>query len=329
MNIDPRAMNILCNLSTAGESVHAPCSDDDSALLTPTDSVSITGWRGSGAGQVGGIQQVGDVSSSRKKPDSREFKLLLDGKKFNNPTEGMNEYWKLVKKVAKAQGVEIKEDSPGDVGARYVSFYDTPDHRLFDQGFIIRRRQDYPFDSATQPEKRECELVLKFRNKNIDVAASKDVSIAEGLKGGTSLDEDVAANKKDIVDLFAHSGWASVPDEPRGNLGDYARVFPGLSSIGIDDNTPIDQVNGFRVKELTMRPGRIKLSDGQKAKVLLSVWFRQDEKGNQEPLIAEFSFDFKTKKGPMDKFMKTLQRETASWTADVPYHTKTELAYSR
>jgi hypothetical protein len=117
--------------------------------------------------------QIADVAGSFH-PDTiryREYKLLMRADHFARP-QPFHKFWKLTRRVAKMAGVEIrKRGKPMETHLREVLFFDTPKFRLYNHGFILRRRTFYR-RGIPQPDH---ELTLKFRGSGYEQAAAMDV----------------------------------------------------------------------------------------------------------------------------------------------------------
>src|SRR5579859_8293240 len=81
----------------------------------------------------------------------REYKLLLRADRFTH-SQQFHKFWKVTRRVAKSLGVAIhKRGKPMETHLREVIFFDTPKFRLYNHGFILRRRTFYT-NGVPQPE---------------------------------------------------------------------------------------------------------------------------------------------------------------------------------
>src|SRR5579863_10361398 len=110
-------------------------------------------------------QQPGaDSSFHRDLIQYREFKLMLRADRFTH-SQQFHKFWKLTRRLAKSLGIAIrKRGKPMETHLREVLFFDTPKFRLYNNGFILRRRTFYR-DGVPQPQH---ELTLKFRDPDFD-----------------------------------------------------------------------------------------------------------------------------------------------------------------
>src|SRR5687768_7618763 len=85
-----------------------------------------------------------------KRPDSVEFKVLLDETRFDDPGKALKKLFKKLDQAADQAGVEIERDDSKDhhLKKRTTTFIDTPDHALKKQGFILRQRRDSKADEV-------------------------------------------------------------------------------------------------------------------------------------------------------------------------------------
>ena len=74
---------------------------------------------------------------------AQESKIVLKTERFSNLLGDFETIWNLVKKVASDQGLKVKEARvfPGEERTRLLSYIDTPDFKLYKNGYILRRRQ--------------------------------------------------------------------------------------------------------------------------------------------------------------------------------------------
>jgi hypothetical protein len=264
-----------------------------------------------------------------------EFKMLLSPEFFDSEKQGVSEFWELVHRTAKHQGLDV-EDSSLDPSTRYIAYLDTPDFALNRQGYILRMRQNDSID-LIRGQCDKVELVLKFRSPDRELSASKDVSAAEGLEEKSKFEKDVVSGKDSLRDIFSKSSKIEVQGCPGETLGDYAELYPPLEKLGISSSTSVSEVNDRRVKESLFKPGTLKLADGVKSTASIVLWSDQDPApGEQEPFIAEFCFNFSAdedvKPGQMVQaesaarsFMAALRRNASAWAYEGG--TKTELIY--
>lgn len=259
---------------------------------------------------------------------SKEYKMLLNPEFFKNPEEGMIKFWDIAKEAADKTGLEITgKDSFELKDPRYIAYLDTPDFRLKELGYILRRRQD---KKIKEKGKKEYELVLKYRSNDMETAASKDVSPAEEFKGESKFEQDIVAGKESIKNVYSKSSKVILESKTDDELEEYGEIFPCLTELGIDPEEEISFVNDRKMEEYKMQLGEIDLGNGVAAESSIAVWYKQGKSDEKEPVIAEFSFNYKISEnnGPSaeaDKFIKSLQKEADRWINEGS--TKTEIIY--
>ena len=93
-----------------------------------------------------------------------ESKLILKGDRFTS-VDSFDEFARLVKRTAKEAGIDFSRKAFKDAKPRIreVLFLDTPDFRLYNNAFILRRRTDYVDGFAVG----DPEIVFKFRHPDL------------------------------------------------------------------------------------------------------------------------------------------------------------------
>lgn len=101
-----------------------------------------------------------------------EAKLILKPDRFTC-VESFREFAKLVKKTAKKEEVDFVPDAEAGLrpNIREILFLDTPDFRLYNNAFILRRRISYVDGFPVG----DPEIVFKYRHPDEKTAAAVDV----------------------------------------------------------------------------------------------------------------------------------------------------------
>jgi hypothetical protein len=68
-------------------------------------------------------------------------------------------------------------------------------------------------------------------------------------------------------------------------------LFPGLRELDIDEYTPVETVNDFKVLEVARKLCKLKFGEEPIIKASLSFWYLTREE-DEWPLVGEFSFDY-------------------------------------
>jgi hypothetical protein len=145
------------------------------------------------------------------------------------------EFGALTQHTAKALKVGFIADP--EIGqrprVREISFVDTPDFRLYNNSFILRRRIRYVDGFPTG----EPEIVFKFRYPDLQEAAALDVrpkiSGKYRIKFKTQalpLTDQIGGYRV----LYSHNcqfGISQLHDKDRTAMSTLARVFPALSAL--------------------------------------------------------------------------------------------------
>ncbi len=224
-----------------------------------------------------------------------ECKLILKPDPFT-AAEVFFEYGKLVARTAKEFGVAFRHD--GVVlkpQVREVVFADTPDFRLYNHSFILRRRIAYKDGFPVG----EPEIVFKFRHPDMQKAA--DLDMRPNIAGTYRIKfKAEALPLKDQVGgyrlLFSHNvqfPLSQAPEGDRGSLGMLARVFPSLAQLKPSDADRVELVNRTIVEEVLQDLGVLDFGKGFTADSNIAIW---RERGTHHPLCGEFAFQAKFKR---------------------------------
>jgi hypothetical protein len=224
-----------------------------------------------------------------------ECKLILKPDPFT-AAKVFFDYGKMVARTAKEFGVALGND--GVVlypQIREVVFADTPDFRLYNHSFILRRRIAYENGfPAGEPE-----IVFKFRHPDMQKAA--DLDMRPNIAGKYRIKfKAEALPLKDQVGgyrlLFSHNvqfPLSQAPEGDRGSLGMLARVFPGLTQLKPSDADRVELVNRTIVEEVLQDLGVLDFGKGFTAASNIAIW---RERGSHHPLCGEFAFQAKFKR---------------------------------
>ena len=68
-------------------------------------------------------------------------------------------------------------------------------------------------------------------------------------------------------------------------------LFPGLRELNIDETTPVETVNDFKVLEVDRKLCKLKFGEEPIIKASLSFWYFVGQESGW-PLVGEFSFDY-------------------------------------
>jgi len=269
----------------------APVRNKDSELALKKQPVTPS-W-------VGRIPQLKSGTYSDGKPlhelQYLSCKLLLHPNKFSS-RKSLFEFKKAMKEPCKEHGVAFAEDDflskPEKI--REVLFIDTEDFRLYNHGFIARRRIPYKHGFPTG----EPEIVFKFRHPNLQAAAETDVR--PNILGDHIVKfkcQALPLKKKlgGIRVLYSHNVQfvRSAVGIGRENLQDMDQLidwFPVLARIRKYPKEPIQLVSNTVIEEVLQDIGVLDFGQGIVCKANVAIW---RTRGEHRPLIGEFAYQFK------------------------------------
>ncbi len=253
-----------------------------------------------------------------------ECKLILRPNHFTS-RQSLFDFAKVMRRPAKASGVGFDMtgfvDEPLQI--REVLFVDTPDFRLYNNGFILRRRVPYKDGFPIG----DPEIVFKYRGTDLQKAAETDVRprifgdyLIKFKAEALPLKDGLGG----IRMLYSHNvefGLSSVHENDRGSLDTIIRVLPALEVIRKKSGERIELVSGMIVEEVLQDIGMLDFGNGMKAKVNVALW---RSRGDHSPLIGEWAFQIKFKRredlneaaiARGEKFFLALQDAARDWIA--------------
>jgi len=220
----------------------------------------------------------------------REFKLLMRADHFIRP-QHFHKFWKLTRRAAELAGVEIrKRGKPMETHLREVLFFDTPKYRLYNNGFILRRRTFYK-KGLPQPDH---ELTLKFRSNDYALAASVDVRPLLPCINVVKFKEEVLLPRdkpEGMRIIYSHGCELDTPNTAlTQSFETITQVFPALQRTGAKQKTALSVVNGTAIEEVLMNFGEIDFGERITAKATLAIWRNRT---TQMHLIGEYAYQVK------------------------------------
>jgi hypothetical protein len=253
-----------------------------------------------------------------------ESKIILKPDRFTS-VQSFRDFGKLVQRTAKKLGVQFiaSPRATGRPAIREIVFGDTPDYRLYDNAFILRRRTAYVdgFPSG------DPEVVFKFRYPDEQTAAAVDVrpNIAGNYRIKFKME---ALPLKDEVGgvrfLYSHNcvfGLSQMHDADKQSMVTLSRVFPALATLKKSDDEKISLVSEAIVEEVLLELGQLRFGKGIIADCSVALW---RTRGEHQSLVGEFSYQAKfDRKKPIhqkakqlcEQFFVTLQLEVKDWIA--------------
>ena len=261
-----------------------------------------------------------------------ECKIILQPHNFVT-SKAFEDFWKIVRKTAKKFDVGVEEAPEAfDTHVREVLFFDTKDHSLYANHFIVRLRTFYKNGwSQGLPE-----LTVKFRHPDFNAAAAVDIrpATAGGLARIKFKEEllPLRENLGGMRSIFSHNCVLAMPREQL-NLAvrDLTTSFPAIGEVHADANEPIVLVNDFAVEEVQVDVGMLHFGHKLKGKTTIAVW---RDRRLERPVCGEFAFQCKFEREDalnkeslkrLEDFYKTLQVDAFEWVSLGT--TKTSIVY--
>jgi hypothetical protein len=253
-----------------------------------------------------------------------EAKLILKPDRFTS-VQSFRDFGKIVKQTAKKVGVGFIPDPNTDQRpeVREIIFFDTPDFRLYNNAFILRRRVSY-MDGFPVGDP---EIVFKFRHPDEHAATAMDVRPRIAGKCQIKFKAEALPLKDQIGGyriLYSHNcqfGLSQMHDTDKTAMATITRVLPALAALKKSDDERISLVNEGIVEEVLLPLGQLDFAKGQIGKCDVALWRTH---GEHRPLVGEFAFQvkFPSRESVAEKSKKlaaqfyiTLQRDVKDWLA--------------
>jgi hypothetical protein len=255
-----------------------------------------------------------------------EAKLILKPEPFTS-VDSFREFGWLVSETAekvKKVAFDFDPKATQDTNVREIVFFDTPDFRLYNNAFILRRRVAYVHGfPAGDPE-----IVIKFRHPDEQKAAALDMRPKAPGKYRIKFKVEALPLKEKLGGvrlLFSHNcvlGLDQVHLENRSApMGPLTRTFPVLGVLKKSDREEVSLVNEAIVEEVLLDLGVLDFGKGVTAKANVALW---RTRGEHRPLVGEFAFQCKfvrredvqeKPKKRCREFYLQLQEDAKKWIA--------------
>jgi hypothetical protein len=253
-----------------------------------------------------------------------EAKLILKPDRFDS-VQSFRDFGKIVQRTAKKVGVGFIEDREAGLRPeiREILFGDTPDFRLYNNAFILRRRISYVDGFPVG----DPEIVFKFRHPDEHTATALDVRPKIAGKYRIKFKVEALPLKDQLGGyrlLYSHNcqfGLSQMHEADRTSMATLVRVFPALAAIKKSGDEKICLVNEGIVEEVLLPLGQLDFGKGLLAKCDIGLW---RTRGEHKSLVGEFAFQvkFDRKESVAEKqkklcaqFYITLQQEVTDWLA--------------
>lgn len=223
---------------------------------------------------------------------SREYKLMLRTDRFHDCSAGTTAFWSLVKfLVEQGSGIPVFKEQT-EVLRRVTWYLDTPEHELYQHGFILRIRQE-------ENDGKPFTVTLKYRDADRYIAAGQDLRCQKKVKPeDDKFEEDILPP---FCSKFAHSMSFKAKQLPElDTINQVTKIFPRLVGLPIASDKRIEIVHGFRAQEVAHRIGQFDFLQSSNTlpnepdfvtKCCLTFWYLVG-KETEWPLTVEFSFDY-------------------------------------
>jgi hypothetical protein len=225
-----------------------------------------------------------------------QCKIILKPDRFIS-VASLHEFGDAVLRTAKELDIGFSRDAVAGQRPqiREIIFLDTPDCRLYNNAFILRRRiafeDGFP---AGEPE-----MVFKFRHPDMQKAAELDVRPNIAGKYQIKFKVEALPLRDEIGGirlLYSHNvqfGLTQVHEGDRNSMATLSRIFPALAALKKSDSERVELVSRQFVEEVLLDIGVLDFGKGVTAKANVALW---RTRGEQTPLIGEFSFQSKFKR---------------------------------
>lgn len=252
-----------------------------------------------------------------------EAKLILKPDNFTS-VQAFRDFGKIVERTAKKVGVGFIEDREASLRPqiREIIFGDTPDFRLYNNAFILRRRVSYVDGFPVG----DPEVVFKFRHPDEKQATAVDVRPKIAGKYRIKFKAEVLPLKDQVGGyriLYSHNCQFGVSQvhEANRSMATLVKVFPALAALKKSDEEQISLVNEGIVEEVLLPLGQLDFGKTIVAKCDIGLW---RTRGEHKSLVGEFAFQAKfdrredvgeKQKKLVAQFYVTLQRDVENWLA--------------
>ena len=251
-----------------------------------------------------------------------EAKLIQKPDRFTS-VDSFREFGKFVKRAAKDTEVGFISDpqSGQRPDIREILFLDTPDFRLYNNAFILRRRISYVDGFPVG----DPEIVFKYRHPDERKAAAVDVRPNIAGKYRIKFKAEALPLKDHIGSyriLYSHNcvfGLSQVHEADRTSMLTLTRIFPALGALKHSPDERVSLVSEAIVEEVLLKLGQLDFGKAQVAKCDVALW---RTRGDHKPLVGEFAFQVKfdrredvheKAKKRCEQFFITLEQQAESW----------------
>jgi len=253
-----------------------------------------------------------------------EAKLILKPERFVS-VDSFREFGRMVQGAGKELKVGFITDPK--IGRRpdirEIVFMDTPDFRLYNNAFILRRRTMYVDGFPVG----DPEFGFKFRHS--DEKAAANVDVRPNIEGSYQIKfKAEALPLKDRLGgfrlLYSHNcqfGLSQMRDSQKLGMWVLAEVFPVLSVLKKSKDEEVKLVNEAIVEEVLLELGDLDFGKGIVGHCNVALW---RTRGEHMPLVGEFAYQLKFNRGDAvhdkprrlsEQFFISLQHDAQDWVS--------------
>jgi hypothetical protein len=280
-------------------------------------------------------------SMKRQLVDSREYKIVLQARKFDGSQDQLmrkaEEFWRVFEQAISSPEVSTRGHLDEIDTRRTIRFLDTAGYLLNNNSYLFRERFDI--------DKKERQFTLKFRHPDRYVAHDREMKIRKRKNKKPKFEEDLKPSFQErppYITLYSFSNTGEIPSYQKlTTMGKLVEQIPSLGDAldGYDENDALLTVGNFTALEIVLKGGFFGLdnSSSPEAECALIVWYdgdkEYDENDNNRPRIVEFSFRYDQKKEKYTREFSQLawdvysKLQKLSWV-DRASKSKTEYMYT-
>lgn len=268
--------------------------------------------------------------AKRENVTSREYKVMLHAQRFDGDQAALqasiDEFWTDLSTALDGMDIPTEGAFSQVKARRLLRFFDTDEHRINADQYIVRERED--IDTG------EREVTLKFRHPDRYVAADRRMDPADAEVYKTKFEEDV---KPPFVSVYSFSTTQPLRSgSVLRQVQDVADLFPGLTEdlAELPKDAALLLVRDFVGREIVLEGASLLLGKRDiLSECALVVWYDEGE-ADTTPVVVEFSFkygdDAEDYRGSVARdayaVLGMLQNDMSSWVDPNPV-TKTAFVY--
>jgi hypothetical protein len=220
---------------------------------------------------------------------SREYKIMLATNRFEDSDiiNCARAFWTEFTRTVGTLVVDVDGDLDKETRTRRIRFYDTSDHRLRKQGYVVRERIDVK--DGTLGDRQ---VTLKFRHPDRYLSQERDMRAAKPARGRSKFEEDI---KPPSTHLFSYSTKQDVDVLDVATVNHVIDLFPGLKPQlpKADRRKALSVVGGVEAAELVIGGADFQIGEDPKleAECALVVWHHAG-RAKGRPAVVEFSYKY-------------------------------------